>query len=125
MSYATPRRPGHRHHPHEGIRRIYAEMRRRGLTDPIYSQTAAGARLLLTAADAVPGEVLRRLPSGARQVLDGLRRAGRPLGTGQLAELLGIARPTAGRHLATLRDHGLVVWEGDSLKDPRATWRLA
>jgi ATP-dependent DNA helicase RecG len=109
----------------EGIRRIYAEMRRRGLTDPIYSQTAAGVRLLLAAADAVPGEVLRRLPSAARRVLDELRRADRPLGTGQVAELLGIARPTAGRHLATLRDHGLVVWEGDSPKDPRATWRLA
>lgn len=108
----------------EGIRRIYAEMRRRGLTDPIYSQTAAGVRLLLTAADAVPKEVLQRLPSGARRVLDELRRAGRPLGTGQLAELLGIARPTAGRHLTTLRDYGLVAWEGDSPRDPRATWRL-
>jgi len=108
----------------EGIRRIYAEMRRRGLTDPIYSQTAAGVRLLLTAADAVPREVLQRLPNGARRALDELRRIDRPLGTGQLAELLGIARPTAGRHLAALRDHGLVTWNGDSAKDPRATWRL-
>lgn len=108
----------------EGIRRIYSEMRRRGLTDPIYSQTAAGVRLLLTSADAVPGEVLRRLPAGARRALDELRRVDRPLGTGQLAELLGIARPTAGRHLAALRDHGLVTWDGDSPKDPRATWRL-
>jgi len=108
----------------EGIRRIYSEMRRRGLTDPIYSQTAAGVRLLLTAADAVPGEVLQRLPTGARRALDELRRVDGPLGTGQLAELLGIARPTAGRHLAALRDHGLVAWDGASPKDPRATWRL-
>lgn len=99
-------------------------MRRRGLTDPIYSQTAATVRLLLAAADAVPREVLQRLPSGARRVLDELRRLDRPLGTGQLAELLGISRPTASRHLAALRDHGLVVWEGDSPMDPRATWRL-
>lgn len=109
----------------EGIRRIYAEMRRRGLTDPIYSQTAGGVRLLLTAVDAVPGDILGRLTPGARRTLDVLRRADRPLGTGQIIELLGIARPTAGRHLGVLRDHGLVLWEGESPKDPRATWRLA
>lgn len=39
-------------------------------------------------------------------------------------ELLGVARPTAGRHLAALRDNGLVTWDGDSPKDSRATWRL-
>lgn len=109
----------------EGIRRIYAEMRRRGLTDPIYNQTAGGVGLLLLAADAVPADTLQRLPTGARTMLDAMRRADRPLGTGQLADLTGMARPTAGRHLAALREAGLVTWEGQSSKDPRATWRLA
>lgn len=109
----------------EGIRRIFAEMRRRGLTDPLYTQSAGAVRLSLSSADAVPADVRAELPARALAVLDALRVADRPLGTGQVAELLGMARPTAGRHLHLLRDAGLVVWDGESAKDPRATWRLS
>lgn len=109
----------------EGIRRIYAEMRARGLTDPLYTQTAAAVQLTLFFADALPPEVRRSLPTGALNILDLLRRAGRPLGTGQVAEAAEVTRPTASRHLQRLQDAGLVVWEGQSPKDPRAAWRLA
>lgn len=108
----------------EGIRRIFKEMRSRGFTDPIYTQEAAGVRLVLSSADAVPDEVRRLLPQGALRLLDLMRRAGRPMGTGQVAELAGVTRPTAGRHLQALQERGLVVWEGQSPKDPRAVWRL-
>lgn len=108
----------------EGIARMFDEMRRRGLTDPIYRQFSGAVRLTLSAADAVPQEILRSLPASARNVLDALRVAGEPLGTGALAELAGIARPTATRALAALQDHGLVVWSGNSRKDPRAVWAL-
>lgn len=108
----------------EGIRRIFDEMRHRGLVDPLYAQTPAAVRLTLTGADAVPREVREALPKGAISLLDHLRLAARPLGTGQIAELAGIARPTAGRYLQTLQEADLVVWEGQSPKDPRATWRL-
>lgn len=108
----------------EGIERIFAEMRARGLTDPLYRQTAGSVRLTLSAADAVPAEVRAALPRGAEHVLDSLRRERRPLGTGDLESLVGVSRPTVLRHLNALRDAGLVAWDGTSARDPRATWRL-
>lgn len=108
----------------EGIKRIFAEMRRLGLTDPIYSQSGTGVRLVLSSADALPAEVRDSLPRGARTILDVLRREARPLSTGQVAELVGIARPTASRHLQALRDADLVHWDGQSARDPRASWTI-
>lgn len=108
----------------EGIRRIFAEMRQLGLTDPLYAQSAAAVRLTLSAANAVPVELRNTLPRGALNALDRLRTSGRPLGTGQVAELLDVARPTAGRYLQALQQAGLVIWEGESPKDPRATWQV-
>lgn len=95
------------------------------VTDPRYTQSAGAVRLTLSSADAVPADVRAELPARALEVIDALRVADRPLGTGQVAELLGMARPTAGRYLHLLRDAGLVVWDGESAKDPRATWRLS
>lgn len=63
----------------EGIRRIFAEMRRRGLTDPLCTQSPAAVRLTLSAADAVSAEIRATLPKGALTVLDQLRAADRPL----------------------------------------------
>lgn len=108
----------------EGIKRIFVEMRSLGLTDPIYAQTSGAVRLVLSSADALPDAVRARLPQGARKVLDALRLEAQPLGTGQVAELAGITRPTASRHLRTLRDLGVVTWDGQGPKDPRASWRL-
>lgn len=108
----------------EGIRRMFDEMRRRGLADPMYSQSASSVRLVLIASDALPPDVLRELTRSSRAMLDALRLAGRPLGTGQLAELAGVSRMTATRALAQLRDLELVRWDGESANDPRATWRL-
>ena len=42
----------------------------------------------------------------------------------KIAELTGIARPTAGRALHSLAQAGLVRWEGTSDRDPRASWHL-
>lgn len=109
----------------EGIRRIFAETRASGLTDPLYTQTQGSVQLTLFFSDAVPAEVRAQLSPAALRVLDLLRRASRPLGTGQVADALGITRPTASRHLQKLRGHGLVRWEGQSPKDPRALWHLA
>ena len=108
----------------EGIKRIFSEMRSLGLSDPIYSQTSGSVRLVLSATDALPEDVRASLPKGARRVLDALRLEGRPMSTGQIAELAGITRPTASRHLQILRDHGLVTWDGQTPNDPRASWTL-
>ena len=109
----------------EGIRRIFDEQRARGLTDPTFAQTQSGVRLVLSAADALSAATLAALPRGAIDTLAVLRRAARPLGTGQVEELAGIARPTAIRHLRALEQAGVVVWEGQSPRDPRAAWRIA
>lgn len=108
----------------EGIKRIFEEMRSAGLTDPIYTQTSSSVRLTLTAADAIPESIRGDLPKSALMILDTLRREATPMGSGQIASLTGVARPTANRHLQALRDKGLIIWEGKSARDPRASWRL-
>lgn len=108
----------------EGIKRIFREMQRRGLADPIYRQGPSTVTLTLKASDAVDPVVLAGLTKSARSVLDVLRLQNRPLGTGQVADLAGIARPTAKRALESLAEVGLVHWDGKSDRDPRASWRL-
>ncbi|HVX47542.1 MAG TPA: ATP-binding protein [Mycobacteriales bacterium] len=108
----------------EGIKRIFSEMRTLGLTDPIYYQGSGSVRLVLSSADALDEDVRASLTKAARQILDALRLEARPLSTGQVADLVGITRPTASRHLRTLREHGLVEWHGKGPKDPRASWML-
>jgi len=108
----------------EGIRRMFNEMRRRGLADPMYTQMSSSVRLVLMASDAIPQAILSTLTPSARAMLDILRVANQPLGTGQLAELAGVSRMTATRALSQLREAELASWHGESAKDPRATWRL-
>lgn len=108
----------------EGIKRIFGAMRALGLADPIYTQTSGSVRLVLSSADALPEDVRQSLSQSARRVLDVLRLEGRPLSTGQVVELTGISRPTVLGHLQTLRELGLVTWDGQSPKDPRASWSL-
>jgi ATP-dependent DNA helicase RecG len=108
----------------EGIRRIFEEMRHRGLSDPVYAQTQGSVRLVLESASRIPPEIAAGLPKGAENLLDLLRRTQQPLGTGQLVEQSGQSRPTVTKQLTALRTHGLVAWEGKSDKDPRAVWRV-
>ncbi|MCL2541908.1 MAG: putative DNA binding domain-containing protein [Nocardioidaceae bacterium] len=108
----------------EGIKRIFTEMRSLGLTDPIYSQGSGSVRLVLSSADALDEDLRASLTKSARQILDVLRLEARPLSTGQVAELANVTRPTAARHLQTLRSYGLVEWDGQGPKDPRASWTL-
>jgi ATP-dependent DNA helicase RecG len=106
----------------EGIRRMFEEMRRAGLEDPIYTQTSASVTLTLSA-EPVDRELLARLPQEARLITTALRSADR-LSTGEVAEMLGVTRPTAARRLQALQEAGLVHWVGKSRKDPRAYWTL-
>ena len=94
----------------EGIPRIFTEMRRRGLVNPIYTQSSSTVTLTLLASDALPAEVVSRLTGSALAILDALRLGGQPLGTGQLAELAGVTRMTANRALAALEQEGIVTW---------------
>jgi len=109
----------------EGIRRIFEEMRALGLTDPIYTQTSGSVRLTLASASRLDPVVSARLPVGSSDVLRVMRQAGRPLGTGEIMELVGRSRPWVKEVLAALRNEGEVEWIGKSAKDPRATWSVA
>jgi len=106
----------------EGIRRMFEEMRLAGLVDPLYEETPASVRLTLLAEPA-DRRLDARLPRGSRLIMAALRDAGR-LSTGEVAEAVGISRPTASSHLRALRDAGLVAWTGKSPNDPRASWSL-
>ena len=108
----------------EGIRRIFDEMRRVGLTDPVYRQTQSSVRLTLAAIQRLDPVVAARLPSRSQDVLDLLRAASADLGTGEIAEQLGMSRPTAMARLRALQEEGLILWVGKSAHDPRAVWRL-
>jgi ATP-dependent DNA helicase RecG len=106
----------------EGIKRMFEEMRSRGLTDPAYRQSVGSVTLTLSALSRITDDVLDRLPRGAVDTLNALRAARQPLGTGDLLDLTGLSRPTLVKQLNALRDEDLVRWAGKSLKDPRATW---
>lgn len=109
----------------EGIKRIFAEMRRVGLTDPVYRQGTGSVRLRLEATPRLPPEVAKRLPKGSQAVLDLLRGVRTPMSTGDIAEALRMSRPTATARLQALRDAGLIEWIGKSQNDPRAAWAVA
>ncbi|SEB62784.1 ATP-dependent DNA helicase RecG [Paramicrobacterium humi] len=109
----------------EGIRRMFTEMRRLDLTDPIFEQTAASVRLTLRATTRLDSTVAKRLPKGSAEVLTFLEQTGRAFGTGEIALALDRSRPTVLKQLNALRTEGLVTWEGKSARDPRASWSAA
>ncbi len=109
----------------EGIERMYAEMRARGLVDPSYFQSSSAVTLTLSARTAIPDEVRDQLTQTALAILESLREHSGGLPTGQLAELAGTTRVTASRTLGRLGELGLVTRRGASKQDPKAVWTLA
>jgi ATP-dependent DNA helicase RecG len=107
----------------EGIKRIFEEMRRVGLTDPIYRQTAGSVRLVLAALPRLDARLAAQLPTGSQRVLDTLRASG-PMSTGDVASEIPLSRPATLERLRALERAGLVRWSGKSKKDPRAVWIL-
>jgi ATP-dependent DNA helicase RecG len=108
----------------EGIRRMFEEMRRVGLTDPVYRQTSGSVRLVLAALPRLDPALAARLPRGSSDVIDLLRSSGGPLGTGDIVDALNVSRPVILRRLGALQEEGLVRWVGKTPKDPRAVWLL-
>ena len=105
----------------EGIRRMFDEMRRTGLTDPTYRQTSGSVRLVLASMQRLDPRIAALLPTGSQEMLGQLRTAG-PLGTGDLAASVSVSRPVALKRLRALEQAGLVRWTGKSQTDPRAVW---
>ena len=108
----------------EGIRRIFAEMRRTGLSEPMYVQSSQSVRLTLLTRSSLPSSIEEALGPTGMKIFKAMRQAQRPLGTGQIAELVEMTRPTVLRHLTRMPDAEIVTWRGEQPKDPHATWRL-
>lgn len=106
----------------EGIQRIYDEMRKAGLSDPIYNQTPGSVRLTLSG-EVVVRRLVEQLPVPQQHILALIRESTR-LSTGEIVQLTGLARPTVIRHLNMLLTGGFIEWNGKSTKDPRASWRI-
>ena len=108
----------------EGIRRIYQQMREHGLTDPRYTESAGSVRLVLEAAERLDPETAQGLPSGALDLLSGMRQIGEPVSTAEAQAWVGVSRPTVLRYLRALQRAGLVRWTGTTATDPQARWTL-
>jgi ATP-dependent DNA helicase RecG len=106
----------------EGVDRMFEEMSRAGLPDPVYAERSMSVQVTLLA-DQLAGRMLERLPVGSERFVEFLSRGDR-VTTTQAVELLGVSRPTALKYLHELRDSKLVEHVGSSLKDPRGFWRL-
>ncbi|MCL2788203.1 MAG: putative DNA binding domain-containing protein [Micrococcales bacterium] len=105
----------------EGIRRMFEHMETAGLTDPIYHQSSMGVKLTLLD-QPLPAVLRESLPDKALTILTVLQEAGRPLGTGQVADASGLSRQATTRLLGHLRDNRMITWTGQSARDPHATW---
>lgn len=106
----------------EGIRRMFASMRRVGFADPVYTQTSGSVVLTLHAIQRLDPQVLQSLPRYAEEVLTVLETSGRPMSTGEIAEMLELSAPPVRRALQAMRDVRLVQWRGNGPRDPRAVW---
>ena len=106
----------------EGVNRMFEEMERAGLPDPIYAQGAASVAVTLLA-DPLAGRVLRQLPPGSERFVELLTRRG-VVTSSEASRLLGVSRPTALGHLRRLASLGLIEHAGTSPNDPRGYWRL-
>jgi ATP-dependent DNA helicase RecG len=106
----------------EGIRRMYEEMRLRGLAEPFYSETQAAVRLVLSSL-VVGGRIVGQLKPELLATIDVVRQ-GQHLSTGEIADATRVSRPTAVARLRLLAEMGYIEWMGKSASDPRAYWRL-
>jgi ATP-dependent DNA helicase RecG len=106
----------------EGVNRMFEDMARAGLPEPIFEQGAASVRVILLA-DPLVARLLDWLPRGSERFAEHLSRLGR-VTTSEAVALLGVSRPTALSYLHRLADEGLIEHVGTSLKDPRGYWRL-
>lgn len=106
----------------EGVNRMYEEMERAGLPDPVFAQTAASLRVTFLA-DPLSARILGHLPPGSERFVEHLSRTGR-VTTSQAIQLLGVSRPTALLYLHRLEASRLIEAVRTSPNDPRGYWRM-
>src|SRR3990172_7076662 len=90
----------------EGVNRMYEEMGRAGLPEPVFAQTGASLRVTFLA-DPLSARILAVLPRGSERFVEHLNRTGR-VTTSEAIQLLGVSRPTAISYLRRLEEGGLL-----------------
>ncbi len=106
----------------EGVDRMFEEMQRAGLPDPVYRQGPASVTVTLLM-DPIGARMLRLLPSGSERFVEFVLGSER-VTTAQAKELLGVSVNTARRYLTALADAGYLRHESKSARDPHGYWRL-
>jgi ATP-dependent DNA helicase RecG len=76
----------------EGVNRMFEEMNRNGLPNPVYKQSSASVKVILLA-DTVVARILEHLPTDSERFAEHPNRMGR-VSTSDTVELLGVSRPT-------------------------------
>lgn len=105
----------------EGVDRMFQDMERAGLPDPVFVQRPASLLVNLVANPEQARE-LRMLPARLERLVEAMRSNGR-LTTADAMRLSGQSRPTVLRHLALLVERGLIEHVGPA-RDPQGYWRL-
>lgn len=106
----------------EGVDRMFEEMERAGLPDPVYRQGPASVTVTLLM-DPIGARMLRLLPQGSERFVEYVLGTER-VTTAQAKELLGVSVNTARRYLTALADRGYLKHESRSARDPHGFWRL-
>lgn len=106
----------------EGVDRMFEEMQRAGLPDPVYRQGPASVNVTMLM-DPFGARMLRVLPAGSERFVEFVLAQER-VTTSEARELLDVSVNTARRYLAALADAGFLVHESKSVRDPRGFWRV-
>lgn len=106
----------------EGVDRMFEEMQRAGLPDPVYRQGPASVTVILLM-DPVGARMLRLLPRGSERFVEFVLGNER-VTTAEATALLGVSVNTARRYLVALADAGYLRHERKSVRDPHGYWRL-
>ncbi len=105
----------------EGVNRMFEEMQRAGLPEPLYEQGPASVQVTFKA-DPTAARMLDLLPPGSGRFVEHVMQQGR-VTTSEAIDLLGHSRPTVLRYLRRLQEAGLFERKG-STYDPTAYWQF-
>lgn len=106
----------------EGVDRMFEEMQRAGLPDPVYRQGPASVTVTLLM-DPIGARMLRILPQGSERFVEFVLGSER-VTTAEAKDLLGVSVNTARRYLLALAEAGYLRHERKSVRDPHGYWTL-
>ena len=91
---------------------------------PLLGARRRSVRLVLAALPRLHAGQAQRLPRGLQDILDLLRTAARGLGTGDIAEAIGLSGPATTKRLRALETEQRVSCHGKSARDAALTGTL-